>query len=111
VQVNLEIPGTHGELYFSGGWPDADMLAEHAEAVAETFRRCPCCRDVPAREVLLAMAKAAPADLAAELREVAGESREPGPAELALADAYLRHGEGLAELDDAYADDSWRTWT
>ena len=42
---------------------------------------------------------------------VAPEPREPGPDELALADTYRRHSAGLAELDDAYADDSWRTWT
>jgi hypothetical protein len=33
-------------------------------------------------------------------------------AEKALAETYRRHGADLAELEDAYADDSWRTnWT
>jgi len=37
--------------------------------------------------------------------------RERGTDELALADTYWRHAGDLAAIEDAYADDSWRTWT
>jgi hypothetical protein len=36
-------------------------------------------------------------------------TREPGPDEKTLADSYQRHGQDLAAIEDAYADDSWRT--
>jgi hypothetical protein len=34
---------------------------------------------------------------------------EPGPDEKALTDTYQRHAAHLAAIDEAYADDSWRT--
>jgi hypothetical protein len=39
-------------------------------------------------------------------------AHEPGPDDQTLADTYQRHAEDLEAIDDAYADDSWRTgWT
>jgi hypothetical protein len=42
---------------------------------------------------------------------VPAAKRPPDPAELALAESYQRHDGDLAAIEDAYADDSWRTWT
>jgi hypothetical protein len=36
--------------------------------------------------------------------------REPSQAEVALAESYRRHSSDLEAIDDAYADDSWRSW-
>jgi hypothetical protein len=110
VDVTIDIPGGHGRMHFPGDcWPPLEILVEQAEAGAAAFRHCPDCRDVPVSEILAAMARAAPAELAADLRELAGVRPEPGQAEHALADLYRQHADGLAALDAAYADRSWMT--
>lgn len=100
VDVTIGIPGGHGRLHFPGdSWPPLDVLVEQAEGGAEAFRRCPTCRDVPVADILLAMAEQAPPDLAAGLRELAGERREPSDAEKALAASYERYADQLAEIE------------
>jgi hypothetical protein len=99
MDVTLEVPGDHGQLHFSGGWLGLDDLAALAEAVAETFRRCPDCHDVPASDILVAMAKVAPPDLAAGLRRRAAALRGPSDAEKALAASYERYADQLAEIE------------
>jgi hypothetical protein len=47
-----------------------------------------------------------------EIGPLAAPERELSDAQKALADSRERHDAELAEIDDAYADDSWRTnWT
>jgi hypothetical protein len=100
LDVELDVPGTgHGRLRFSGGWPDAETLIGLAQAMAESTRHCPDCDDVPDEEFLLAMVKAAPAALAAELRKRAGLRPEPGAAARALAASYERYAGELAAIE------------
>ena len=100
LDVELDVAGTgHGRLRFSGGWPDAEALIDLAQAMAESTRHCPDCDDVPAGEFLLAMVKAAPAALAAELRERAGLRPEPNSAARALAASYERYADELAAIE------------
>jgi hypothetical protein len=67
--------------------------------MAESTRHCPDCDDVPTEEFLLAMIKAAPAALAADLRERAGLRPEPGSAARALAATYERYTDELAAIE------------
>lgn len=73
MKVYLGAAGAYGSVEFPGGWPGFPELADLAESMAETLRRCPDCPDVPARRFLLALAECAPGDLAAGLRELAAE--------------------------------------
>ena len=102
--VRLDVPGGHGQRRLPGGWPGLAELADLADALAESARRCPHCADAPASEYLLAMARVAPAHLAAGLRELADAGPAPGPSEAqrALAALYEKHAAGLAEIEDAY---------
>lgn len=104
MDIEIEVPGTgHGRLRFTGGWPGLDELADLADALAESTRRCPHCDDVPAEEFLLAMASVAPANLATCLRQLAGAEPEPSPAERALAASYERYAGELAAIEKARA--------
>jgi hypothetical protein len=102
--INLDVPGGHGRIRLPGGWPGLAELADVAHALAESARRCPDCPDVLASEFLRAMARVAPADLAAALRELAGPETASGPgkAEQALAALYEKHAAGLAAIEAAY---------
>jgi hypothetical protein len=100
ADVELDVPGTgHGRLRFSGGWPDVETLIGLAVRMAESTRHCLDCDDVPTEEFLLAMIKAAPVGLAAELRERTGLRPEPSPAERALAETYARYAGELAAIE------------
>lgn len=102
--VEFDVPGTgHGPLRFRGGWPDLEDLVDLAYAMARSTWDCPQCADVPAQEFLLAMARVAPDDLAASLRERAGAVPAPGPAARALAASYQRYAGELAAIEAARA--------
>lgn len=81
VKIWLDAGTVHGRVEFTDGWPGLPELANLAESMAVTVRRCPVCPDVPTRRFLLALAEQAPADLAAGLRELAAGWKECGPAE------------------------------
>ena len=78
MRVYLAARGVYGFVDFpggwpgvAGGWPSIGVLAGLAEGMAEVTRECPTCPDVSATAFLLALAEAAPPDVAAELRELA----------------------------------------
>jgi hypothetical protein len=73
VKVYLAAAGACGSVESRADGPGFPELADLAESMAETLRRCPDCPDVPARRFLLALAECAPGDLAAGLRELAAE--------------------------------------
>lgn len=132
MDVTIDFPGGHGRLHFPGdSWPPLDVLADQAEAGAEVFRHCPDCHNVAVSDILTAMADAAPAALARDLRALASEryaadpvtSPAPEPDESgptsaaapvagesgfvspALTAAYeLFHAAGLAGTDDTVAE-------
>ncbi len=99
MDVDLDVPGGHGRLRFSGGWPAFEELADLAHALAEFACRCPDCADVPAEEFLAAMARVAPAELASRLRAAAGLEPEPGAAARALAATYEHYAAELAKIE------------
>ncbi len=99
MDVELDVPGGRGRLNFSGGWPAFDELVDLAHALAEIAWRCPDSANVPAEEFLAAMARVAPAELAARLRAAAGAEPEPGSAARALAATYERYAAELAEIE------------
>lgn len=99
MDVDLDVPGGHGRLRFSGGWPAFEDLVDLAHALAEFAWRCPDCADVPAEEFQAAMARVAPPELASRLRAAAGLEPEPGAAARALAATYERHAEELAAIE------------
>jgi hypothetical protein len=79
VKVYFQAVSTYGSVEFPDGWPGLPELADLAEAMAETLRRCPYCRSLLARRFLLALAEEASADLAESLRQLAAGWRERNP--------------------------------
>ena len=76
MRVHLAAGGVYGYVDFAAGWPGTGggstsiaTLAALAEAMAEVTCQCPSCPDVQPRAFLLALAREAPPDLAARLRD------------------------------------------
>ncbi len=101
LDVELDVPGTVHvpRLRFPAGWPGLETLADLAASLAQAAWRCPDGADMQAEAFLLAMARVAPAELAAVLRARAGVRPEPGRAARALAASYERYADELAALD------------
>lgn len=71
VKIYLNAGAVYGSVELTSGWSGLPQLADLAESMAATLRRCPVRQDVPARRFLLALAEEAPADLAVGRRELA----------------------------------------
>ena len=103
--ANWVVPGARAERRLSdsksGRWRRMGTFEAGSKVASNWLPRLPFadCNDVPAGEFLLAMVKAAPAALAAELRERAGLRPEPNSAARALAASYERYADELAAIE------------
>jgi len=71
MRVYLSVRGVGAIIPLPDGWPAAADLVVLAEALARTTLECPTCPEVPASAFLVALAREAPQDLAARLRDLA----------------------------------------
>lgn len=103
MRIDLDLPGGHGAIHLPGDdWPGIADLQTAADILAETTRACPDCAGVTAGEILLAMARTAPAHLAPGLRARAGAPPVLAPVSPRLAAMYQDHADGLANIEAAY---------
>ncbi len=103
MRIDLNLPGGHGAIHLPGdNWPGLSDLETAAGLLAESTRACPDCPGVTVEEILLAMARTAPAHLAPGLRARAGAPPALPPMSPRLAAMYQDHADGLANIEAAY---------
>ena len=103
MRIDLDLPGGHAAVHLPGDdWPGLGDLETAADMLAESTRACLHCPSVTAQEVLLAMARTAPAHLAPELRARAGAPPPLPHMSPRLAAMYQDHADGLAKIEAAY---------
>lgn len=103
MRIDLDLPGGHGAIHLPGDdWPRLGDLETAAGILAESTRACPDCPGVTVEEILLAMARTAPAHLAPGLRARAGAPPALPPMSPRLAAMYQDHADGLANIEAAY---------
>lgn len=75
MRIYLSARGVIAHVELPRSWPGRAVLVGLAEALAETTHECPDCPDVPAPAFLLALAEAAPLEVAADLLKIANDWR------------------------------------